>query len=125
MAKITGSPRVGGKRSKTRSKFKKRGSKITVNQEVREFEIGDNVQIVIDSSYHKGFPYKGFHGLSGKVTAKRGSSFEIKLKRGNKDFIVVTTPVHVKKLGVKENKQVKNSKKKAKEIKEAKKSKKE
>ncbi len=96
--KINGSPRVGGKRSKTRSKFRKKGAKVSVNDIMQDFEIGEKVQIVIDSSYHSGLPGKGFHGLSGKISGKRGSAYEVELNKGNKEAMVVTTPVHIKRL---------------------------
>jgi len=98
MAKQTGSPRKPGKRGKTRSKFKKSSKKISVNDIMQEFEDNDKVQVVIDSSYHPGLPDKGFHGLTGNIVGKRGKSFEVKLNKGNKEMMVVTTAVHLKKL---------------------------
>ena len=98
MAKITGGGRKPGKRGKTRAKFKKTTSKVTVNKVMAEFAIGDRVQVLVDSSSHAGLPGKGFHGLTGYISGKRGKSYEIELKKGNKDFMVVTTPVHIKKL---------------------------
>lgn len=98
MAKISGGVRKPGKRGKTRQKLKKKGSKVTVNKIMQEFEKGDKVQVVIDSEYHKGLPGKGFHGLTGYISGKRGESYEIELKKGKKDFMVVTTPPHIKKL---------------------------
>jgi large subunit ribosomal protein L21e len=98
MAKISGGVRKPGKRGNTRQKFKKTSPKVTVNKIVAEFEIGDKVQVVIDSSFHAGLPGKGFHGLTGYIAGKRGKSYEIELKKGKKDFMVVTTPVHIKRL---------------------------
>lgn len=98
MAKITGGARKAGKRGRTRSKLKKKNGKVTVNKIVEEFEIGQRVQIVIEPSYHPGLPAKGFHGLSGNISKKRGESYEVELKKGKKDAIVVTTPVHLRKL---------------------------
>ena len=91
--------RHDGLRGKTRSKFKKKGPDATVNKLVQKFEIDDTVQVVIDPSKHAGLPHRRFHGISGRITAKRGSSYEISLKKGNKPMIVVTTPAHIKKLG--------------------------
>jgi large subunit ribosomal protein L21e len=98
MAKITGGVRKPGKRGKTRQKFKKKGSKTTVNKIVESFEKGDKVQVVVDSSIHAGLPDKSFHGLTGYISTKRGESYEIGLKRGKKEFTVVTTPAHIKRL---------------------------
>jgi len=96
--KIQGHPRNAGKRGKTRYKMAKHGPKTSVNDIVREFEIGDKVQVVIDGSIHRGIPHKSFHGLTGNVAAKRGEAYEISLLKGNQALTVVTTPVHMKKL---------------------------
>lgn len=98
MAKISGGVRKAGKRGKTRAKLKKKTGKVTVNKVMEEFEKGEKVQVVIDPSYHAGIPAKGFHGLTGYISGKRGNSYEIELKKGNKDAVVVTTPVHIKRL---------------------------
>ncbi len=98
MAKISGGGRKPGKRGRTRAKFKKTSPKVTVNKIVEKFEKGDKVQIVVDSSYHPGLPDKAFHGLTGYISKKRGNAYEVELKRGKKDFIVVTTPAHLKRL---------------------------
>ncbi|MBT4596837.1 MAG: 50S ribosomal protein L21e [Candidatus Diapherotrites archaeon] len=98
MAKISGGVRKPGKRGRTRAKFKKTSAKVTVNKEVEEFKNGEKVQIVIDSSYHSGLPDKGFHGLTGYVSGKRGLAYEVELKKGKKDMMVVTTPAHLKRL---------------------------
>ncbi|MEI7962025.1 MAG: 50S ribosomal protein L21e [archaeon] len=96
--KQSGNPRTQGKRSKTRYKFKHHGAKVSVNDIMREFEIGDTVQIVGEGSHHSGLPDKNFHGLSGKVKAKRGRGYEVSVAKGNQPLTVVTTAVHMKKL---------------------------
>ncbi len=98
MAKLTGGARKAGKRGKTRSKLTKKGGKVTVNRIMQEFATGDRVQVVIEPSYHPGLPGKGFHGLTGYISKKRGTAYEVELKKGNKDSIVVTNSVHLKKL---------------------------
>jgi len=67
---------------------------------VTKFSDADTVQVVIDSSKHAGLPHRRYHGISGKIIGKRGASYEVSLKKGNKKMIVVTTPAHLKKLGV-------------------------
>ena len=96
--KQSGNPRTQGKRSKTRYKFKKHGAKVSVNDVMREFAIGDTVQIVADGSWHSGLPDKNFHGLSGVVKKKRGEGYEIAVSKGNQPLTCVTTAVHMKKL---------------------------
>jgi len=97
--KQSGPHRKPGKRGKTRSKFKKDTPKVSVNDAVMDFAIGEKVQVVIDSSYHSGLPDKSFHGLSGNVTGLRGrDGVEVGLMKGNQKLTVVTTKVHLKKL---------------------------
>jgi len=96
--KQAGHPRKPGRRGKTRSKFKKSTPKVSVSDIMLDFNVGDKVQVLIDSSYHSGLPNKSFHGLTGIVEKKRGTAYEVGLMKGNKRFMVVTTPVHLKKL---------------------------
>jgi large subunit ribosomal protein L21e len=96
--KIQGNPRKPGRRGRTRSKFKKHTPKVSVNDIMTTFEVGDKVCVVIDSSYHPGIPHKSFHGLTGLVSKKRGEAYEVELLQGNQPLTVVTTAVHLKKL---------------------------
>ncbi|MFA6268442.1 MAG: 50S ribosomal protein L21e [archaeon] len=96
--KQAGHPRKPGKRGKTRSKFKKSSPKVSVNDIMQEFAIGEKVQVVADSSYHAGLPHKSFHGLTGAITGKRGEAYIIDVMKGNQPLTVITTPVHIKKL---------------------------
>ena len=87
-----------GTRTKTRSLLRKkpraRGlSPITKAMQV--FEEGEKVKIIIDPSVHKGMPFSRLHGLTGTVIGKRGAAFEVRVKDGNKDKIVVARPEHL------------------------------
>jgi large subunit ribosomal protein L21e len=90
--------RKPGKRGRTRSKFKKTGTKASVNDLVREFKEGDTVQVVIDPSQHAGLPDKSFQGLTGKISGRRGGAFEVTLKKGDQENVVITNAVHLKQL---------------------------
>ena len=65
---------------------------------MQEFNIGDKVSVVVDSSFHSGLPNKSFHGLTGTVDKKRGEAYEVKLLKGNQHLTVVTKAVHLKRL---------------------------
>ena len=87
-----------GTRTKTRTLLRKkpraRGlSPITKAMQV--FNEGEKVNIVIDPSVHKGMPFSRFHGLTGTVIRRRGTAFEVRVKDGNKDKIVVARPEHL------------------------------
>jgi len=96
--KQTGHPRKAGKRGKTRYKMAKHGVKASVNDLLADFNLNDKVQIVMDGSIHSGIPDKAYKGLSGTVTGKRGTAYEVTLLKGNEEKVVVTTPVHLKKI---------------------------
>jgi len=86
-----------GPQSKTRSLLK-RGvrDKTTVNERVKEFKMGSTVQIRPDPSTHKGRPFKRFFGRAGEVINKRGRSYIVKIKDGNKEKEIIAAPVHLK-----------------------------
>lgn len=86
-----------GPRSKTR-KLLRRGirDKTSVNKRLKEFKIGSKVVIKPDPSISKGRPFKRFYGKAGVVTDKRGRSYIIKIKDGDKEKEIITPPVHLK-----------------------------
>ena len=96
-----------GKRAKTRNLFRRRvGDKTTVNEMIKPIEIGDVVQININSSKHEGLPPKRFQGKTGKVISFQGKSPVVQLKDGNMSKKSITHKVHLKPL-----KQIKSEKK--------------
>ena len=66
-------------RKKTRYKFKKelrqRGLP-PVTSVIQQFEVGEKVHIVVNSSIQKGMPHRRFHGLTGTVIGKRGPGMD-------------------------------------------------
>ncbi len=87
-----------GKRAKTRSKFHRKGPKLSVNKLLAQFKVGERVQIVVNSSHHRGLPPRRFHGLSGIVDAIQGRGLNIAVYDGNMLKHISTTPAHVKKI---------------------------
>ncbi len=94
-----------GKRSNTRRKLKG-GKRQSVSQLVRTFEENESVQIRIDPSHHSGMPAAKFHGVSGKVSAKRGKVYEVAVKDRKASRTLVVHAAHMKSmtLGAKEEK---------------------
>ena len=78
--------RSKGIRSKSRhilrKKPRKRG-KSSITRALQQYEEGDSVNIVIDSSIHKGMPHIRFHGQTGKIEGKQGESYIIGIDIGN------------------------------------------
>ena len=68
-----------------------------IDNYLKEFNAGDKVHINIVSS--SPFPHPRFHGLTGVVTEKRGTSYTVKVLVGNKAKQVSLRPEHLKLQG--------------------------
>ena len=86
-----------GPRKKTRSLLRKRiRDKTPITKYLKEFKVGDKVIIKPEPSSHRGMPFKRFFGRSGIVTDKRGKSYIVKIKDGNKEKKIIARPEHLK-----------------------------
>ena len=59
-----------GYRSRTRHKFSKgfrRHGSIRMSNYLKEYRLGDYVDIIVDGAIHKGMPHHLYHGRTGKV----------------------------------------------------------
>jgi large subunit ribosomal protein L21e len=65
---------------------------------VKDFEIGEKANIVIEPSSQKGQPHRRYHGKVGVIVDKRGDAFVVRidLEKSHKDLIV--RPEHLKKI---------------------------
>jgi large subunit ribosomal protein L21e len=95
--------RSKGIRSKTRKKLRRnprdRGlSPITRTLQV--FEIGEQANIIIDPSIHRGQPHPRFHGLTGKIIGTQGGSYLLNVKVGKKVKELIIRPEHLRKITV-------------------------
>ena len=90
-----------GYRTRTRRLFKKglreRGKK-RVSALLHEYQSGNQVVIKIDSSTQKGMPHPRFRGLVGTIKEKRGNSYVVLTKSGNKTKTIISRPEHLKRL---------------------------
>ncbi len=68
----------------------------TIIRSLQEFDQGEKVNIVIDSSIHKGMPHPRFHGYTGEVEGKRGNSYLIGINDGGKRKKLIVRPEHLK-----------------------------
>ena len=85
-----------GKRSKTRSKFKRERKRLTIGKQLADFAEGTQVHIDIDSSAHSGLPDSRFQGLTGTVTEKKGKAFVVDVFQGNALKKITVTASHLK-----------------------------
>lgn len=86
-----------GPRRRTREKFRKT-RRITVNQFLKKFSIGDKVAISIESGSQRGMPFRRFQGLTGKVIGQKGRAYLVEIKDGNKIKRVISRPEHLKNI---------------------------
>jgi len=86
-----------GVRGKTRKLLARRNrEKTSLNKRLQEFKIGSRVVIKPDSSESKGRPFKRFYGKSGIISNKRGRSYIVRIRDGNKEKEIIASPVHLK-----------------------------
>jgi large subunit ribosomal protein L21e len=88
-----------GFKSKTHSLMSKRPrehGKLGLSRLLREYEPGEKVVIMIDSSVHKGMPHRRYHGKVAIVVSRRGRSYEVSVSQGNAVKEIVVRPEHLK-----------------------------
>ena len=79
-----------------RKKIRTRG-KFSLSRFFQKFAEGDKVAVTIERSIQPRFPTR-IQGRTGIVKEKKGRSYVILLKDGNKSKEYVIAPIHVKKL---------------------------
>jgi len=93
--------RSRGIRSKSRNILRKkprdRGLS-SITRALQQFEEGDSVNIVIDSSVHKGMPHIHFQGYTGKVEGMQGNSYLVGIEVGKKHKTLIIRPDHLRKV---------------------------
>ncbi len=93
--------RSKGIRSKSRNILRKRkrdGGIKSITRALQQFKEGESVNIVIDSSVHKGMPHIRYHGKTGKIKGKQGNSFVVELKDGKKIKSLVVRSEHLRRV---------------------------
>jgi large subunit ribosomal protein L21e len=91
--------RKGGTRRKSRNKFTKSSrtkGKIDITAYLRQYNEGDRVTLSLEPSIHEGAYHPRFKGRSGRITAEKGSCYEVEIKDGGKTKHIITHPVHLK-----------------------------
>ena len=85
-----------GWRAKTRHKISGKGSKVTVNQILKEIPVGSKVDIKIKASMQgHGMPFRRYHGMTGTVVGKQGSAFKVALNNGNQAVELLIGSAHL------------------------------
>ena len=89
-----------GFRAGTRKKLKQKpGYRPPITKFLQEFEIGQKVLIAQEPSSQKGMPHPRFKGRVGRVIGKRGKSYIVEIKNGNKVKKLISRPEHLRLVG--------------------------
>ncbi|MCD6549295.1 50S ribosomal protein L21e [Candidatus Micrarchaeota archaeon] len=83
------------RRSRLIGRFKHK-RRLTVNDLIKDFKIGDSVIIDIKSNYHKGMPHPRYRGRRGVVIDHQGKACVVKVRDGGKYKTLIVSPVHLK-----------------------------
>jgi large subunit ribosomal protein L21e len=93
--------RSRGIRSKSRQILRKkprdRGIS-SITRALQQFEKGENVNIVIDPSVHKGMPHIRFHGYTGKIEGMQGESYLVGIDVGKKHKTLIIKSDHLRRV---------------------------
>ena len=90
--------RSKGIRSKSRHVLRKkprdRGSS-SITRALQQFEVGESVNVNIDSSVHKGMPHPRFQGHTGKIEGMQGDAYLVGITVGKKHKTLIVRPEHL------------------------------
>lgn len=92
--------RVGGFRRKTRSKLKKNireKGKISFSKYFQKFKKEERVRLNAEPAYQRGMYYPRFHNKMGTIKGMKGKCYEVMIKDGNKEKLLIVHPVHLKR----------------------------
>ena len=70
----------------------------SITRALQHFEKGDFVNILIDSSVHKGMPHIRFHGRTGKIEGKQGESYIVGINDGKKHKTLIIRSDHLRRV---------------------------
>ncbi len=93
--------RSKGIRSKSRKILRKKPRERgihSITRALQQFEEGESVNIVIDSSIHKGMPHIRFQGCTGKIEGKQGESYLVGINDGKKHKVLIIRSEHLRRV---------------------------
>ena len=95
------SNRIGSLRRKTRHKLSKpasRKGKLSLKSYFQIFKVGERVALKPEPMIHKGCYPGRFIGKTGVIAGKRGTCYKVMIKDINKEKMVISHPVHLRKI---------------------------
>lgn len=91
--------RSRGKMSKKTRSLGRKGKKLTITELVKKFEVGERVRIDAKSRYD-GMPHPRYDGRHGKITARRGNAYVVRIRDLNATKELIIPALHLKKMEV-------------------------
>ncbi|AWS00604.1 50S ribosomal protein L21e [Metallosphaera hakonensis] len=89
-----------GNRTRSRKLLRKspreRGAVPSLGKLMVDLNAGQKVIIKINPSTHSGMPHRRYQGKIGTVIGKRGKSYEVKVKLGDKEKTIIVSPEHMR-----------------------------
>ena len=67
-------------------------------RQLKQFEEGESVNIVIDPAVHKGMPHIRFHGHTGKIEGTQGESYCVGINDGKKHKTLIIKSDHLRRV---------------------------
>lgn len=72
--------------------------KLTVNEQIKEFEEGEKVRIHINATVTDGRPHQRFHGRTVEVVGKQGEAYKVEFMDGGVSKNLFLKPVHLQEI---------------------------
>lgn len=88
-----------GYNNRTRSLFRKSTRKKglrSLRYLLEPIEVGQKVDILLNSSIQNGRPHRRYNGTSGTVLKCQGQSYVISVKTGRMEKIIISRPEHLR-----------------------------
>lgn len=93
--------RKGGPRRKSRQLMRKQPrtkGKISLSKYYAEYKPGEKVVLKAEPAVQQGLFHLRFYGKTGIVVKKQGKCYAIQITDGNTPKIVITHPIHLRRL---------------------------
>lgn len=72
--------------------------KVTVNEQIKDFEEGEKARIEINASITDGRPHQRFHGRTVDVVGEQGDAYKVEFMDGGVSKNLFIKPVHLQKI---------------------------
>ena len=67
----------------------------SITKTLQQFEVGEQVNVSIDPSIHKGMPHPRFQGYTGKIEGTQGEAYLVGITDGKKHKTLLVRPEHL------------------------------